>query len=539
MAVRRTLSFALKVLALSSAVACSDDSKPTDADSSSKTHRDAATSDAATPRDASAADGATNNGNADSGMPSEHADGSSDATADGGPGVVVMGAPGCGLPAAAFCDTFDAPAAQHGRAGELDPKYWSGGRLAPQFPSGNGAAIGIGPGMLPSCRAGLPAQVFPDQDALICDASSNIADKHLLVVAAAQNYGQNSYRIRQPFDFAGRTGKIVFDAEGYVANALLGWISLELTEDPVDAPSFAVGPDGVNNDEGSQLPRNGFEVQFQSTCAGVAQPGSPEFGVRFIDVFKNYASTTFEAPQPSCVSAAQGKLNHFEIRVSQQKIEVYASPVSSDGKTFGALELLQSADVALPFTRGYVQITTHNHATIKYSEGNSLTAWTARWNNVGFDGPVLSNWREYEIPDSLVAGTDSWNRMGPIVNVGYRLADAADAPKDKLTFKGVDLSDVTGARLSLSAWYLPSQGDPTKYGLKYRFNGKAWHERTLDAGESSQLTGSHTQGQIIQVFDVAVADLVLGDNTLEMLSINAPQNYPPVVANIDLVLATK
>src|SRR5690349_17187773 len=42
------------------------------------------------------------------------------------------GAPGCGLPAAAFCDTFDAPSMTRGRARDLDPALWSAGRLAPQ-----------------------------------------------------------------------------------------------------------------------------------------------------------------------------------------------------------------------------------------------------------------------------------------------------------------------------------------------------------------------------------------------------------------------
>src|SRR6186713_3218341 len=35
------------------------------------------------------------------------------------------GAPGCGLEAAAFCETFDAPAGKVTRAGELDPERFS------------------------------------------------------------------------------------------------------------------------------------------------------------------------------------------------------------------------------------------------------------------------------------------------------------------------------------------------------------------------------------------------------------------------------
>ena len=40
------------------------------------------------------------------------------------------------------------------------------------------------------------------------------------------------------------------------------------------------------------------------------------------------------------------------------------------------------------------------------------------------------------------------------------------------------------------------------------------------------------------LIDVPLADLVSGSNTLEMLPLNAPMDYPPVVANIDLTLGS-
>jgi len=48
-----------------------------------------------------------------------------------------------------------------------------------------------------------------------------------------------------------------------------------------------------------------------------------------------------------------------------------------------------------------------------------------------------------------------------------------------------------------------------------------------------------SQGAIGQMLDVPLSDLVAGDNTLELVTKNVPQNYPPAVLNIDLVLETK
>jgi hypothetical protein len=360
----------------------------------------------------------------------------------------------------------------------------------------------------------------------------------LLTACAAQNYGQNAYRIRQPFDFKGRTGKIVLDAEGYVKNPLLGWISVEISEDPVNVLGFSVGNPGTNNDEGTLIPRNAVEVQFENICPGRVSTDS--VGIRWIAVFNNYVASLLAGDNPPCVAAQQGKLNHIEIDVSETKIDVYASPYSDDGVTFAPKVLLGTTPVSLPFSRGYVSISVHNHATLKYSDNHDLEAWTARWDNVGFDGPVISNWREYSIPDSLTPGTMAYNRDGANVSIGYRVADVADGPKQTLTFKGVDLTDVQKAQVSVSAWYLSLDADVSKFDLKYRLNGKAWHDRMLNPGEAALFgPNNNTEGQQGHMLDVPVSDLVQGDNTLEFVTANVPQNYPPLVANIDLILTTK
>lgn len=445
----------------------------------------------------------------------------------------IPGDPGCGLESAAFCDTFDERSSVRGRAGELDPRLWSVSRGQPQLPTGDGMAYTIGAATLPTCRADLPTRVFPSDDSPICDPTDLVHSNHLLVAVAAQNYGQNSYRIRQPFDFSGRTGKIVFDAEGYMLQEI-GWASIAVTEDPAPYPGYSLGPMGQNNDEGGSSPRRGFLVVFMNCPTG-------DLGVRLIDEVENYEdiehSTNFTCPS---LPTQQGALHHFEITVSENRIEVYASPASEDGIEFGELVQLHAADVDLPFSRGYVYVTVHNHASLKYSPdrlGYELDAWFARWDNVGFDGPIVENWREYEIPDALVEGNAAGSRPG--ISVAYLVADEAQGPRDVLEFQDVDLSDVTKARLTVGTWYNILQGDdPADFVLKYRFNGRTWRDQRLTQGELDLLATMNNHGQLAQVIEVPLEDLVDGTNTLEFVTANVPQNYPPAVSAIDLVLTT-
>lgn len=449
----------------------------------------------------------------------------------GGAVTAIPGGPGCGLAdAAAFCDSFDAASATKGRAGELDPLKWSAARQQPQAPTGGNIAIGITAATLPACRSGLATTVFPDGDTVICDPTTAIRSNHLLMAAAAQNYGQNSYRIRQPFDFAGRTGKIVFDAEARTIQ-LLGWISLEVSEDPTPGPSFALGVENTANDEGSVVPRNAFELQFQNNCNSKGDA----VGLRSLLIVKNYVQTEVSVGEPPvCIKTKEGHLNHIEVAVSQSRIEIFATPYSEDGSKWEAPVLLFGADVSLPFSRAYVNITAHNHATKKYSEP-PLDAWLARWDNVAFDGPVITGDREYEIPDSLVPSKQPFGTE-QVKTIAYLVAESTGAPKDTLHFKGVDPSGMSKARLAISGWYQPSEKNAT-YALKFRLNGGAWHDRPFTADEVKVLSDSHCQGAIAQMIDVPIDELVKGDNSLEFLALNIPQNVPPAVSNIDLILS--
>ena len=462
------------------------------------------------------------------------------------------GDPGCGLDAAAFCDTFDAPAKDRGRAGEADVTKWSASRMAPQGPTAYGQAYAVRAStlrpfndaggakrQLPACRSDVMDEVLPDDDILVCDPSDDVASRHLLVAVSSQNYGQNTLRARQPFDFAGRTGKIVFDAEA-LAGGLLGWVSLAVTEDPVGAPSFQT----EHNSEGGVLPRNGFSVQFNEPCNGM---DGTNFSMNELHVFDDYVETITRPTDRVCLATRWGKLNHIEIDVAEDRIEVYGTPFSEDGKSFEPAQLIWGGAVKLPFTRGYVQITTHNHATLKYSEASSdfkqgfldLDTWIARWDNVGFDGPIVRGLREYEVPDPL----DPFHVMGNDVdyegvNTGWTLADEADGPKQTLHFSDVELDGMKSARLAYDAWYCAGCGPPVgEYGVKYRFNGHDWHTRQLTDVEAMSILPDNGQGAVGHVVDVPIGELVAGDNTVEFVSVNHPTNYPVGLVNVDLVLS--
>src|SRR5581483_10737952 len=325
-----------------------------------------------------------------------------------------------GLATPAFCDNFNqGPAAARGRGGDLDSTKWSAARLAPTDFSGFGpVANPVETAPVPPCKASLNASsVYPNNDTLICDASGTRSPQ-LMTAVVAQNYGNNSYLIRQPFDFTNRTGKIVFDVDAATMGPLAGYIEIDVTEDPSPAPTFQE----YQNFEAGPVPRNGLMMKWLDTCGN---PGGTSVTLNNTMVYTNYSaaiiSPTFTVWGADCVRTRQGALNHFEINVSRQHVDVYGSDYSTDnGQSYPNLRRIYSADLNLAFQRGYVHIAARNHATKKYGYGDD---WVFHWDNIGFDGPVIPAGRAYEIPDNNTAGNYSNYGNAAIMNLGYLLLD--------------------------------------------------------------------------------------------------------------------
>ncbi|HEY6877958.1 MAG TPA: hypothetical protein VI299_08055, partial [Polyangiales bacterium] len=338
-------------------------------------------------------------------------------------------------------------------------------------------------------------------------------------------YGQNSYRIRRPFDIAARTGTITFDAT-LQPGGLLGWVALDFTASPTAAPSYLK----LQNDENVAIPRDGLEIHFNQNCQTEGKVSVSRIIV--IDKYKQ----TFIEPEGSarnCTSMRPGALNHVEVKVSSQRVEVYASPASDDGVTFAPVTLLAAADISLPFTRGYVHLTTHNHATLKYSDGK-VDAWVTRFDNVGFDGPVINDFREAEVPDSLTAGLEGKQ------NIGYPLKDfAMDGYGAPLAFTPIDMSNAKDAQITLTSWMHLSLGKPKEFELNYRINGGSEHTYRYDAEQLALIEALPVSGTLPLVLQVDPKELHSGVNTIEFATTRVPTSYTPAVYNIDLVVHTR
>jgi hypothetical protein len=479
----------------------------------------------------------------------------------------------CGFDQPAFCDTFERGPSAGGRSGELDPARWSVVRGSPYNPASFDDAFRVGPALIGACRADLAnTRVLPDHDVLVCDPIPTIPTRHVLATAASQNYGLSTYRIRQPFDFAGRTGSIKLDMD-LSNNGLGGWPALILGEDPSPAPSFDW------NERGSG-PRNGVEIEF-----GTGWCNDHHTVETIVYTFKDYLQTSytpsFDCKIPHATTAPEA-LNHVEVYVTQNHVEVWTSDTSPDGVTFPNLHQLWSGDIALPFSRGYVSLAVRNHATMKYWVGS---ASLVRFDNVGFDGPVVGGWREYSAPDSLttynglpgckLAGsTCLWEgdaiaampgEPGRVLcaqttctydgegrNVGYVIPNTSEtmiAPVS-LPFTGITKGTATRARLILAASYPWFEWSgmfppPTHLDLRFRVNGGAWHDRFISEPEVNAFMdyfpaiggAGHGAGLLNQTIDLPLAELRDGDNQIELQAAGTwTGSYRVAVTGVDLVL---
>lgn len=337
----------------------------------------------------------------------------------------------------AFCDPFDAPEGNPAtRAGDLDATIWGVSRTSVLVNVGQNLVNEWLPATLLGCGEAL--EVTPPNDVRICNGQLHEA------VSDGGSQPILAMYPKQPFDIEGRIGTVVFDVSADAVGPHSAWPEFWWTDQPIPAP-------------GSQVPgqepyaRNSLGISIASDSCG---PDST--GVHQIMITRDYQHSVVPLTQAGCVTkgSAPSALNHFEIRVSVDRVEVYGSdPGSTD------VRLLASADVAMPLTRGVIWIEDVHYNACKVDLTIKQCDHSFTWDNVGFDGPALYRDLTFDVPDALVPTRDGR------FNLGYLLEK-----RTALEVEGVYWQHTpTQAYIGFNFWNNKAE-IPT-----LRVNGGPWH----------------------------------------------------------------
>jgi len=363
--------------------------------------------------------------------------------------------------AAAFCETFDQPSAVTNRSGQLDGTLWGASRLTGATNFGQGMANTWLPSTIDACGGSRAAQ--PDgTDIVVCNGQ----------LRESSNDGSNVTTLalypKQPFDFSGRTGTVAFDVTNDTLGSHDAWPEFWITDQPVPAPFTHGGPAC----DFCSVPRNALGIRLSASFGpgqGGQAPNCPSDANRHwtIDsmvVVRNYVLQ--EVPMLTAAgwrtsgcattsSGPNGALNHVEVRVSQQQVEVWGT--DAGGSTLKLLA--RSANMNLSFTRGLVWIEDSHYNANKAGGGHSNHTFT--WDNVAFDGPVVARDLSFDVLD----------RLGPSaagLNLGWITSPQTPVQLSTLPMTAANIAAAQGALLMFNYSYIPVST------FSYRINGHAF-----------------------------------------------------------------
>jgi hypothetical protein len=414
------------------------------------------------------------------------------------------GVSACGLAQAAFCETFNSPAGIGNRAGDLNGTLWGVSRLTANenfsAPANGWATSSLNP-------CGEAATAAP-HDVQICNGEVHDSLNDGGTVAALAMYP------KQPFDFAGRTGKIVFDVSNDSQGNHAAWPELWVSDQPV--------PDPFTHESTLQsVPRNGFGIRFAGCSNGTCPRGNGTVGVDSAIVVNNYTSNdSFNGGSlqvqtlDSVTQSGPGQLNHYEIDVSQGQIDVYATDAFTPGSALPALRHIATIpNAGLSFTRGLVWLVDAHYNANKF---NSQGDHTFTWDNVGFDGPVLPRDLAFDVPDNNGGSTSDPNGV-PATNLGYFIG-----ANSSLNVVDPGLYNVGNASAALLTFGYYVQTPPSSFNVS--ING---HAVNFAIPVQPQ---PYSPGTI--AVPIPLADVVNGNNTITFTT----GGNPMTVMNIDLIM---
>jgi hypothetical protein len=375
-------------------------------------------------------------------------------------------APGCNLSAPAFCETFeDGPHAPDSRTGELDPERWSVWRF-------DWDDQPVPPTVMPRCRDGVSGRSIGIADGtVVCEPIERLASRHYLAAMQLGWRSTVSARVRQPFDFRDRVGTVTFEIARECSAGAYEWVGL------VIAPSTASIPASE-----WRVPRDALVIELNKYFSEIT-------------LWRDFVRVAHVGGQSPWVEADDSSAgpSRFELRVSRSHLELAATAPSTDGgRTFGELEPMASLDVDGLFERAYVQL----GAVSLAANVDDSSRCFGRWDNVGFDGPIVREPSDRSAPSPPAAYT--W------------------ALPVALGLERVELRGASAAELRILVTGAESLGS-----FDYRVNGGVWRRREMDAAERSWLDEDHFSDGVVDLgLDLPVDELRDGTNTIELASEN-------------------
>jgi hypothetical protein len=328
-----------------------------------------------------------------------------------------------------FCDTFDAPAGTGTRSGDLNGNVWGVSRA-----TGSGVNMGQNETgqwnetVIQKCDGTTPTVIAPN-DIIICNGQLREAsnDNNTLQFENGDVIVLAMYP-KQPFDFAGRTGTISFDVSNDTGGTHSAWPEVWMTDLPVPTP--------FNHfDSWQALPANGFSIRM-STESPVGMQGECPNGNNLnqlrwtvdsavvvrgyvLDDSEGYGTrSAMNVTKLDCVieSSGPGNMNHVEIQVSQNQIDVYATDagVAATPQTLRHIAVVTNANLTL--SRGLVWLEDAHYNADKGLDTARPTQrqHTFSWDNVAFDGPFTDRDFAYDAPDNTVPGPNGSLELGKL-----------------------------------------------------------------------------------------------------------------------------
>ena len=455
------------------------------------------------------------------------------------PGCQLLSAPGGTTPA--FCDTFDRPEGIGDRSGALNGTVWGVSRMLGGINQGQGQFFDVSPTAIELC--GTTYSVINPNDVQICDGQ--------LVEAQFDQTGVTSLAMypKQPFDISGgRTGTVAFDVSNDSHGGHSIWPELWYVDTPVPTPF-------VHDTSLISVPANGFGIRLAGTCPAnsggcgarfVCPEYSQSVPVVTVDaawVINNYMETEVDAfSNPTapgtlavtpvdCVQASSGpgNMNHYELRVSQNEIDVYGIDAGAAGPL---KKIAKITNAGLTLTAGLLFMEDNHYNANKDSNGQGVHTFT--WDNFAFDGPILPRDLAFDVLDALTP-------VGPgypgLLNDGWGFGgfDQSPAPPPlTLTVPGVyNVANAAAALLTFNFqdFNYANLAAPAPF-ISYSVNSGATHLAPFPFGPCGvQNGGPACSSEYTISVPVNLSDVKTGDNTI---TLNATDGV--AISNVDLIL---